>query len=96
MIVSFGDKRTEDLFHGHQSVRLRGFSRDLQKTALRKLDMLNASSSLLELSSPPSNHLELLKGDMRGRYSIRINNQWRLVFRFEESNAYEVEITDYH
>ena len=96
MIISFGDKRTEDLFHGRLSAKRRSFPENLQNVSLRKLDILNAASSLLELSSPPSNRLELLKGELRGRYSIRINDQWRLVFRFESSNAYDVEITDYH
>ena len=97
MIISFGDdKRTEDLFHGRSSARLRSLPHDLQKAALRKLDALNASGSLLDLRSPPSNHLESLKGDLIGRYSIRINDQWRLVFRFEDSNAYDVEMIDYH
>jgi len=96
MIISFGDKRTESLFHGYSSAKKRSLPQDMQRAALRKLDMLNAASSLLELSSPLSNHLELLKGDLQGRYSIRINDQWRLIFRFDDSNAYEVEITDYH
>ena len=96
MIVSFNDKRTEDLFHGKQSANRRKLPRDIQDAALRKLDMLNAVSSLTDLNSPPSNHLESMKGDLRGRYSIRINNQWRLLFRFEGSNAYDVEIIDYH
>jgi len=96
MIASFGDRRTEDLFHGRPSAKLRSLPHDLQKAALRKLDMLNAASSLLDLRSPPSNHLELLKGDLMGRYSIRINDQWRLVFRFEEANAYDVGMIDYH
>ena len=96
MIVSLGDKRTEDLFHARFTARLRSLPPELHRTALRKLDIVNAASSLVDLSSPPSNHLERLKGDLAGRYSIRINDQWRLAFRFEHSNAYEVEIVDYH
>ena len=96
MIVTFADKATEDLFHGRASSRLRRFPEDVQLAALYKLDILNAAYSLLDVKSPPGNRLEALKGNLKGYYSIRINNQWRVVFRFENSNAYDVQIIDYH
>ncbi|MCL2756957.1 MAG: type II toxin-antitoxin system RelE/ParE family toxin [Coriobacteriia bacterium] len=96
MIVSFADKATEDLFHNRASIKLRRFSKETQRIALRKLDVLNAAHSLADLRSPPGNRLEPLRGDLKGLYSIRINDQWRLVFKFEDSNAYDVQILDYH
>ncbi|MDR2715058.1 MAG: type II toxin-antitoxin system RelE/ParE family toxin [Coriobacteriales bacterium] len=96
MIISFADKTTENLFHGRTSSKTQRFSADTQKAALRKLDILNAAPTLLDLRSPPGNRLESLKGDLKGKYSIRINDQWRLVFRFTNSNAYDVQILDYH
>jgi proteic killer suppression protein len=66
------------------------------KAALQKLDILNAAHSLEDLRSPPGNRLEALRGDLQGFYSIRINNQWRLVFRWQASQALEVRIVDYH
>ena len=96
MIGSFADKATEDLFHGRVSVRVRKFPLGVQRAALLKLDMLNAAYSLLDLKSPPGNRLETIKGDLKGNHSIRINEQWRLVFRYENANAYDVQIIDYH
>jgi proteic killer suppression protein len=96
LIVSFGDKVTEDLFHGRASAKVRRMSHEVQRAALVKLDTLNAASSLLDLTSPPGNRLEMLKGDLRSSYSIRVNDQWRLVFRYENTNAHEVRLTDYH
>jgi len=66
------------------------------KVALRKLDYLNAAKNINDLRVPPGNRLEKMKGESEGNYSIRINDQYRIVFGFEQSNAYEVEITDYH
>lgn len=63
---------------------------------MHKLDVLNGASELVDLRSPPGNRLEPLKGDWAGYYSIRVNNQWRLVFRWEENNVYEVRLIDYH
>jgi proteic killer suppression protein len=96
LIVSFGDKVTEDLFHGRTSTKVRKISREVQRVALMKLDMLNAVSSLLDLTSPPGNRLEMLRGDLKGSYSIRVNDQRRLVFRYENANAHDVILTDYH
>ncbi|MCL4706097.1 type II toxin-antitoxin system RelE/ParE family toxin [bacterium] len=69
---------------------------DMQKVAMRKLWMLDAATDLAVLRIPPSNHSEVLHGDRQGQYSIRINRQWRICFRWLDNNAYEVEIVDYH
>lgn len=96
MIVSFGDRRTEDLYHGLRSARVRRFPADLLRVALRKLDMLNAAHSLQDLRSPPANRLEALRGELAGLHSLRVNDQWRIVFRWAEDGAHEVRLTDYH
>lgn len=96
MIVSFGDMATADLYHGHKTKRVRRFPPNILKTALRKLDVLNAAHRLLDLRSPPGNRLEALKGDLQGFYSIRVNDQWRIIFRWVEGNAAEVSVVDYH
>ena len=96
MIVSFGDRATEDLFHGIRSSRVRRFPPNMAKTALKKLDILNAAHSLDDLLIPPGNRLEALIGDLQGFYSIRINNQWRIIFRWQQPQAHEVRIVDYH
>ena len=96
MIVSFKDKATEDLFHGRRTARARNIPGDVQRRSLLKLDVLNAASNLLDLRSPPGNLLEPLKGKLAGHYAIRINDQWRVVFRFENSNAFDVQVIDYH
>lgn len=96
MIVSFGDQATEDLFHGVTSARVRRFPKEIISGALRKLDLLNAATGLLDLRSPPGNHLEALKGDLKGFHSIRVNDQWRVVFRWVGTDAHEVKVMDYH
>lgn len=96
MIASFGDSSTEDLYHGIRSSRARRFPSEILAAALRKLDYLNAAVSLSDLRSPPGNHLEMLHGDSRGFYSIRINKQWRIVFRWSDAQAHDVRIIDYH
>ena len=96
MIKSFGSKATEDLHHGFESREARKISETIRKVAWRKLDMLNAASELKDLLEPPGNRLERLRGNLKGRYSIRINDQFRIIFRFEEGNAFDVEIMDYH
>ncbi len=93
MIKSFDDRDTEVLFLTGKSKRL---PNQILKTALRKLDYLNAAGSLSDLKMPPGNRLEILKGNLKGKSSIRINDQYRIVFLFENSNVYEVKITDYH
>jgi proteic killer suppression protein len=96
MITSFGDRATEDLYHGRPTKRVRRFPDDVQPAALRKLDMLNAAQRLQDLQSPPGNRLKALKGDLKGHYSIRVNDQWRIVFRWADGKAEDVSLTDYH
>ncbi|RMG55801.1 MAG: type II toxin-antitoxin system RelE/ParE family toxin [Gammaproteobacteria bacterium] len=96
MILSFGNRATADLFHGLESAHVRRLPREVRELALLKLDVLNAAQSLNDLRSPPGNRLEQLKGDRAGFHSIRINRQWRLVFRWENANAHDVQIVDYH
>ena len=93
MIRSFGSKETEKIWNGVKSAKLPG---EIQNVARRKLRMLNNSLNVNDLRIPPSNRLEKLKGDLSGFYSIRINDQWRIVFKFTNGNASDVEITDYH
>jgi proteic killer suppression protein len=93
MIVSFGDKTTQKIWDGEW---LKGFSTDIQDTARRKLRMLNNSIDVKDLMIPPSNRLEKLKGNRKDFYSIRVNNQWRLIFRWKNGNAFNVELIDYH
>ncbi|MEO7972645.1 MAG: type II toxin-antitoxin system RelE/ParE family toxin [Thermoanaerobaculia bacterium] len=96
MIVSFADTATEDLFHGRPTARARRFPAALVRLALQKLDLLNAATALDDLRRPPGNRLEALKGDLRGLHSIRVNAQWRIVFRWQEQKVAEVRLTDYH
>ena len=96
MIVSFGDRATEDLYHNRPTSRARRFPQDVFNLALVKLDMCNGSAAVLDLRSPPCNRLEALKGDLKGFHSIRVNDQWRLVFRWEGGNALDVRLMDYH
>ncbi|NBP70568.1 MAG: plasmid maintenance system killer family protein [Cytophagia bacterium] len=93
MVVSFGSKETQKIWEGE---RIKGLPTDLQELARRKLRMLNNSQSLVDLQIPPSNRLEKLKGKLKEYYSIRINDQWRIIFKWEKGNAAEVEIVDYH
>ena len=95
MILSFGDKTTEDLFNGVRSKNTRAFQTIL-KVVRRKLDMINTASRLDDLMSPPNNRLELLKGDLKTFYSIRVNDQYRIIFKWQNGNAHEVRIRDYH
>lgn len=93
MIKSFRDRHTEALFKGHRHPHLPA---DLQRPALRKLLILDAAVSLDDLRIPPGNRLEKLHGDREGQYSIRINDRYRLCFVWQEGDAYDVEIVDYH
>ena len=93
MIVSFADRDAERLFLRQRVKRL---DSRLHKKALTKLLLLDAAHELDELRVPPGNRLEALKGDRIGQHSIRINDQWRLCFRFDSGNAYDVQIADYH
>jgi len=93
MVRTYRDRDTERLASRQ---RVKKWSPELSKAALRKLRMLDAAEELTDLRVPPGNRLERLKGDRVGRYSIRINEQWRICFRFEGGNAYDVEIVEYH
>jgi proteic killer suppression protein len=93
MILSFRCKETERIWQGRPSRR---FPADIQDRALRKLRQLDASRGIDDLKNPPSNRLEGLKGDRAGQKSIRINDQWRICFRWVDRDAHDVEIVDYH
>lgn len=93
MIFSFADKETEKIWNGLVSRKL---PREIQETARRKLRMINNSIDINDLRIPPANRLEKLKGDLKEFYSIRINEQWRITFKWEIGNAFEVKIVDYH
>ena len=93
MIKSFGNKETEKIWDGIQSKKLPA---DIQNVARRKLRMINNSQNINDLRIPPANHLEKLSGNLIGYYSIRINKQWRIIFKWENDNALEVEIVYYH
>lgn len=93
MIRSFADRETERIFKREWSPKL---PPDIQRPALRKLWMLSAATNIFDLRIPPANHLEKLRGSRLGQYSIRINQQWRICFRWISHEAYDVEITDYH
>jgi proteic killer suppression protein len=96
MIVSFGDKTTEDIFHGRDTKAARRITRTLWMRVQAKLDLLNASTVLEDLRVPPSNRLEKLRGNWAGFYSLRVNDQYRVVFRFMGGTATDVRCTDYH
>ena len=92
MIKSFRSRETEQLHNREPVKRFKA----IERVALRKLRQLDAATRLSDLASPPGNRLEALRGDRKGQYSIRINDQWRVCFIWRDSDAYEVEITDYH
>lgn len=93
MIRNFKDKEAQKIFERQRSRKLPS---DIQQVALRKLRMLNRAETLQDLKVPPANRLEALKGDRQGQYSIRINAQWRICFQWENGEALDVEIIDYH
>lgn len=93
MIKSFKGKETVKIYGREGSNKL---PRDIQQTALRKLRMINNAKAINDLRIPPANRLEKLKGNREGQYSVRINDQWRICFKWQDGNAHEVEITDYH
>lgn len=95
-IQSFGDTRTEKIFLGEKDKIVSRFPSDVLKVAHRKLDMLNAASSVRDLKSPPANMLEMLKGDLKEFWSIRINDKWRIIFKWSSKGPSEVKIVDYH
>jgi proteic killer suppression protein len=93
MITSFGSKETEKIWNGD---RVKNLPPEVQQIGRRKLRMLNNSQNLIDLKVPPSNKLEKLSGNMRDFYSIRINDQWRIVFKWDDGNSSDVAIMDYH
>jgi proteic killer suppression protein len=93
MIKSFKDKETEKIFNRYFSKKL---PQSIQRSALLQLRSLNQAKNINDLRNPPSNHLEKLGGDRKGQLSIKINDQWRICFVWDDNDAYEVEIADYH
>ena len=93
MIISFGNSETEQVWLGN---RVKKLPIEVQKTGRRKLRMLNNSVTIADLKIPPANKLEKLSGKLKDFYSIRINDQWRIIFKWDAGNAFEVEIIDYH
>ena len=93
MILSFGSKDTQKIWEGERFKKMPNL---IQEISRRKLRMLNNSQDLMDLQIPPSNKLEKLKGNLKDYYSIRINDQWRIIFKWESGNSSEVEIIDYH
>ena len=93
MIISFGNFETEKIWNGE---RVEKWPLEIQEIGRRKLRMINNSMNLSDMRIPPSNRLEKLLGNLKDFYSIRINDQWRIIFKWKNANASEVEITDYH
>ena len=96
MIRSFGDAATEQVFYGEDGRVARRLPKELWALIRRKLDALQAAKALTDLRVPPGNRLEALKGDLKGRHSIRVNERYRITFRFEDGHAWEVRCEDYH
>jgi proteic killer suppression protein len=96
VIKTFKDQKTEDLFNGTNSKEARKIPRSIWNSVFRKLDQINAAVILTDLKAPPGNRLESLSGDLKGYHSIRINDQYRVVFKWSDDGADEVEVTDYH
>jgi toxin HigB-1 len=96
VILSFGNKATEALYNGLGTKGVRHLPHDIIEKTLNKLDVLNGAHDLLDLRSPPGNRLETLRGDLSGFFSIRVDSRWRIIFRWQDGNAYEVQLTDYH
>jgi len=93
MIISFGSKETEMIWNG---IRVKKMPVEIQNVGRRKLRMINNSKDIIDLRVPPSNRLEKLSGNLKDFYNIRINKQWRIIFKWNNENASEVEIIDYH
>ena len=96
VIISFKDEATGDLFHGMRTKKVLRIPHTIWAVAQRKLDMLNTAHDLIDLKVPPNNKLEALKGSLKGFHSVRINDQFRVLFRWTNGNAAEVQVTDYH
>jgi toxin HigB-1 len=96
VIATFADNATADLFHGLDTARVKKLPQEVKKVGPRKLDMINAAAKLDDLKAPPGNRLEALKGNLAGYHSIRVNQQWRIVFKWKDGAAHEVKLDDYH
>jgi toxin HigB-1 len=96
MIISFRDSITEDIFHGNNTKKARKVPIIIWSIAFRKLDMVNMAHRIGDLKIPPANRLKVLGGRLKGFCSIRINDQYRVIFKWSNGNAYDVQITDYH
>jgi proteic killer suppression protein len=96
MILTFLDRTTEDIYNGIDSKAARSIPRAVWKVVARKLDMINAAHEIQDLRVPPGNRLEMLKGDRKGWLSIRVNDQYRIVFQWQDGNAKDVGVVNYH
>ena len=96
MIISFGNQLAQDLFEDKKSKHTRQFPTELHRVARRKILYLHDADNLIDLRMPPGNRLEALKGNLQGFYSIRINDQWRIIFSWLDNGPSEVKILDYH
>lgn len=96
MIASFGDRATEDLYHQRRTKYVRRVPVDLHRVARRKLDTIEFAHELRDLASPPGNRLQALRGRLKGLHSIRVNDQWRIIFRWQDGAAHDVALVDYH
>ncbi len=96
MIISFGNQLAQDLFEDKKSKHTRGFPSELYRVARRKILYLHDADNLTDLEIPPGNRLEALKGDLHGFHSIRINDQWRVIFKWSDGGASHVKVLDYH
>jgi proteic killer suppression protein len=96
MIGGFRDADLEEFYYAGPSLRTRRIPPDVHRALRRKLDQIASAADLRDLRAPPGNRLEALKGHLEGQHSIRVNDQWRLVFRWANDTAYEVRLTDYH
>jgi len=96
MITGYGDAATRDIHTGVDSRATRRFGDAVRAAARRKMDLIGAAAEVRDLRVPPGNHLEKLRGDLAGFFSIRVNDQFRIIFRFEAGNASDVQLIDYH
>ncbi len=96
MIVSFTSRLAREGFDGDGGVLSRRLPVEVRRAATRKLQYLNGATKIADMASPPDNRLEALRGDLRGYHSIRVNDRWRIIFRFDGGNASDVDVVDYH
>ena len=96
MILSFKSRLAREVFDGNGGVLSRKLPVEIRRAATRKLQYLNGATKITDMGSPPGNRLETLRGDLRGYHSIRVNDRWRIIFRFDDGNASDVDVVDYH